>query len=174
MAKLSDWKRTTAGIAGAAALAFAASMPTPAAAEQAAAALDRHQQGVEAFNAQDAEAVADIYAEEAVLHDPQVPEPIRGRDAIRASYEQMLRSFPDAHVTMLNVHAEGDLIMYEFRFSGTNDGPIGTPDGDIPATGQPVDMQMVVFSDVNEDGRFQDTRRYYDTAEMMRQLGLDE
>ena len=173
MTKLSHWNRM-AGMAGAAALAFAVTTPVSVAADQAAAALDRHQQGVDAFNVQDAEAVADIYAEDAVLHDPQVPEPIRGREAIRESYEQMLQSFPDAEVTMLNVHAENGLIMYEFRFTGTNEGPIATPEGDIPATGQRVEMRMAVFSDVDEDGRFLDTRRYYDTMEMMQQLGLDE
>lgn len=172
MTRPSHWNRTVTGMVGA--LAFAAMMPLSAVADQATAALDRHQQGVDAFNAGDVEAVAVIYAEDAVLHDPQVPEPIQGQEAIGDSYEQMLRTFPDAQVTMLNVHAEGDLIMYEFRFTGTNDGPIATPEGDIPATGQRVEMPMAVFSYVDEDGRFVDTRRYYDTAEMMRQLGLNE
>ena len=71
---------------------------------------------------------------------------------------------------MLNVYAEGDLIMYELQFSGTNDGPIVTPEGDIPATGQRIEMPQVVVSEVDEDGRFRDTRRYYDTAEVTRQL----
>lgn len=168
------WKRTAAGWVGVAAFVYAALTPLSSAADQAATALDRHQQGVEAFNAHDAEAVAEIYTENAVLHDPQAPKPIRGRDAIRQSYEQMFRSFPDAQVTMLNRHAQGGIIMYEFQFSGTNEGRISTPEGDIPATGRPVEMLMSVFSDVDEDGRFQNTRRYYDTGEMMRQLGLDE
>lgn len=166
--------RLAACSAGAAALALVVFLPTWAAADQAASALEQHRTGVDAFNAGDAEAVAEIYTEDAVLHDPQAPEPIRGRDAIRASYEQMMRTFPDAQVTMLNVHAQGDLIMYEFRFTGTNDGPITTPAGDVPATGREVEMRMAVFSDVDEEGRFRDTRRYYDTAELMRQLGLNE
>jgi steroid delta-isomerase-like uncharacterized protein len=174
MAKRLLWNHLAAGMAGAAVLAFAVSMPIHAAADEATAALDRHQQGVEDFNSQDADSVANVYAEDAVLHDPQVPEPIRGREAIQESYEAMFRMFPDAKVTMLNRHAEGNLIMYEFRFSGTNEGPIGTPEGDIPPTGQRVEMPMAVFADVDEDGRFADARRYYDVAEMMRQLGLEE
>ena len=65
----SHCNRSRAGAAGVAALAFAALMPVSAAADPAvnpaAAALDRHQQGVEAFNAHHVEAVADIYAEDA-------------------------------------------------------------------------------------------------------------
>lgn len=170
----SHCNRSRAGAAGVAALAFAALMPVSAAADPAvnpaAAALDRHQQGVEAFNAHHVEAVADIYAEDAILRDPQAPEPIQGREAIRETYEKLFRAFPDAQVTMLNVYAEGDLIMYELQFSGTNDGPIVTPEGDIPATGQRIEMPQVVVSEVDEDGRFRDTRRYYDTAEVTRQL----
>jgi steroid delta-isomerase-like uncharacterized protein len=164
----------TASSLGAAALAVIVLTPVSAVADQSALAREQHQRGVDAFNAGDAEAVAEIYAEDAVLHDPQAPQPFRGREAIRDSYEHMLRAYPDARVTMLNVHAEDDLIMYELRFTGTNEGPIATPDGDIPATGQQVEMLMVVVSDVDEEGRFSDTRRYYDTAMMMRQLGLDQ
>ncbi len=174
MATLYHLTSIPAAAAGAAALALAALMPVSAAADRAGVALDQNQKGVDAFNAHDAEGVAEIYAEDAVLHDPQLPEPIEGREAIRETYAQMLRTFPDARVTMRNVHAEGGLIMYEFEFSGTNDGPIATPEGDVPATGRRVEMPMAVFSDVDDDGRFRDTRRYYDTAEMMRQLGEDE
>jgi steroid delta-isomerase-like uncharacterized protein len=136
-------------------------------------ALDRHEQAVRAFNAQDAGAVADLYAVEAVLHDPQQPEPIPGRDAIREAYAQMFRTFPDAQVTISNRHVEGNLMMYELRLTGTNKGPILTPDGEIPATGERIDVPGAVFADLDADGRFRDTRRYYDVATMMRQLGLD-
>jgi steroid delta-isomerase-like uncharacterized protein len=136
-------------------------------------AIERHQRAVEAFNAHDADAVADLYAAEGVLHDPQMPAPVRGRDAIRETYVQMFRTFPDIQVTILNRHVEGDRMMYELRLTGTNRGPIRTPDGDIPATGRRIDVPAAVFADLDPDGRFRDTRRYYDVAEMMRQLGLD-
>jgi steroid delta-isomerase-like uncharacterized protein len=137
-------------------------------------ALERHQQAVEAFNAHDADAVVDLYAAQAVLHDPQQPEPVRGRDAIREGYAQMFRSFPDIRVNILNRHVEGDLMMYEIRLTGTNKGPIPSPDGDIPPTGRRIDLPGAVFADLDAEGRFRETRRYYDVAEMMRQLGLDD
>jgi steroid delta-isomerase-like uncharacterized protein len=137
-------------------------------------ALDRHERAVKAFNAQDAEAVADLYATEAVLYDPQAPEPIRGRDAIRESYTQMFRTFPDIQVKILNRHVQGTRMMYELRLIGTNTGPIHTADGDIPATGQRIDVPGAVFADLDGDGRFRETRRYYDVATMMRQLGLED
>jgi steroid delta-isomerase-like uncharacterized protein len=136
-------------------------------------ALERHQHAVKAFNAQDADAVADLYAMDAVLHDPQQPEPVRGREAIRETYVQMFRTFPDIQVKILNRHVQGNLMMYELRLTGTNTGPIQTPDGEIPAAGQRIDLPAAVFADLDADGRFRETRRYYDVATMMRQLGLE-
>jgi steroid delta-isomerase-like uncharacterized protein len=142
--------------------------------QEAMTALERHDRAVTAFNAQDAEAVADLYAQEAVLHDPQQPEPIRGRAAIRGSYAQMFQTFPDIQVTILTRHVQGNQMMYELRMTGTNTAPIQAPDGEIPATGARIDLPAAVFADLDGDGRFRETRRYYDVAMMMRQLGLQE
>jgi steroid delta-isomerase-like uncharacterized protein len=116
----------------------------------------------------------DLYTPDAVLHDPQYPEPIRGREAIRSSYEQMFRSFPDIRVTIVHRHVHDDVMVYELRMTGTNRGPIGTPDGDVPATNRGMDVEGAVFADLDSSGRFRRVRRYYDNATMMRQLGLIE
>ena len=136
-------------------------------------ALERHDRAVDAFNAHDVEAVADIYARDAVLDDPPSPEPIRGRDAIRAAYAEMFRTFPDIHVACRNRHIHDGCMIYELRLTGTNDGPLATPEGELPATGRTIDLPAAVFADLDDDGRFRNVRRYYNVAEMTRQLGLD-
>jgi steroid delta-isomerase-like uncharacterized protein len=148
-------------------LASAAEAGSPAQA-----ALERHDEGVAAYNAHDLDAMMDFYAEDATLHDPLSPVPIEGHGAIRASYEAMLESFPDARVEILSRAAEGDVLIYELRFVATNDGPLATPEGDIPATGQDVDLPMTLVVDLDADGRSAESRRYFDTAAMMAQLGL--
>jgi steroid delta-isomerase-like uncharacterized protein len=135
-------------------------------------ALERHQQAVEAFNRHDAAAVAELYAMDAVLHDPQSPAPIRGREAIRQSYASMFRAFPDVRLAVEGRAALGERIIYELRLTGTNDGPLGT-DGEVPATGRPIDFTAAVVADLDAEGRFRNVRRYYDVAGMMRQLGLN-
>ncbi len=136
--------------------------------------LEKHQKAVDAFNRHDPDGVIQLYARDAVLYDPQLPEPARGRDAIREDYVSMFRSFPDIRVTIKNRHVDGNRIMYELQLTGTNRGPISTPDGEFPATGKPVDVPASVFADVNSAGEFSDVRRYYDVATMMRQLGMVE
>lgn len=136
--------------------------------------LDRHQRAVDAFNAQDSAAVSDLYAAEAVLHDPQHAEPIRGREAVRETYAEMFRIFPDAHTRIISRHVVDGRMMYELRLTGTNDGPLNTPSGEIPATGRRMDVPAAVFADLDADGRFRNVRRYYDVAAMLSQLGVVE
>lgn len=136
--------------------------------------LEKHQKAVDAFNRHDPDGVVQLYAPDAVLYDPQHREPIHGRDAIRDEYARMFRAFPDIQVSIRNRHVDGDRMMYELSLAGTNRGPISTPEGEIPPTGERVDLPAAVFADVNDSGEFRVTRRYYDAAEMMRQLGLAE
>jgi steroid delta-isomerase-like uncharacterized protein len=134
--------------------------------------LERLERAAEAFNQRDAGAVAELYAADGVVLDPQHPEPIRGRDDIRESYAQLFRGFPDATVRIQQRAFNGGRVSYELRLTGTHTGPLATPDGDVPATGRRIDLPAAVFADVDGDGRFRETRRYYDMAELMRQLGL--
>jgi steroid delta-isomerase-like uncharacterized protein len=139
-----------------------------------AAALERHQQAVEDFNAHNIDGVADYYSAEAILHDPQYPEPLHGREAIRATYEQMIESFPDMRVEIESRYATEGRIMYQLRLIGTNHGPLPSPEGELPPTGESIDVPVAVFADIDADGRFMEVRRYYDVALMMQQLGLVE
>jgi steroid delta-isomerase-like uncharacterized protein len=136
-------------------------------------AIERHDRAIAAFNAHDAATVADVYAVDAVLHDPQAPEPVRGRAAIRDAYAGLFRSFPDIHVAIENRRVVDNRMIYEIRLTGMNTGPLATPAGDVPATGRAIDVAGAVFADLDDEGRFRTVRRYYDVAGMMRQLGLD-
>jgi predicted ester cyclase len=46
-----------------------------------------------------------------------------------------------------------------------------TPAGDIPATGKPVDIPFVGLMTV-ENGKMASFRVYFDTGDLMRQLGI--
>jgi steroid delta-isomerase-like uncharacterized protein len=135
--------------------------------------VERHQRAIAAFNAQDAATVAELYAPDAVLHDPQAPEPVRGRAAVRDAYAGLFRAFPDINVAVENRRIVDNRMIYEIRLTGTNTGPMATPAGDVPATGRAIDVVGAVFADLDDAGRFRTVRRYYDVAGMMRQLGLD-
>jgi steroid delta-isomerase-like uncharacterized protein len=127
---------------------------------------------ISAANRHDPDAVAATYAEDCVVSDPRSPAPILGRAPVRAGFVADMRAFPDLRFEVLELLEKDDLGMAEMRLSGTNTGPLVTPMGELPATGKRVELNGAVFVRVDEDGLMVEEHRYFDTAAMMRQLGV--
>ena len=97
---------------------------------------DRARRVLDALNRHDLDAFVDMYAPDATVRDPQYPEPLRGREAIRRDMDDFLRGLPDIRASITSpVLEKDDTISFEARFSGTQNGPIAGPAGEIPATG---------------------------------------
>ena len=84
------------------------------------------------FNHGNLEAYLTIYAEDAVMHDYGV-EP--GLENIRQFYQGFLGAFPNGHVAIEDLIAEGDKVTCRFTFTGTHQGLLM---GGIPPTGKAV------------------------------------
>jgi steroid delta-isomerase-like uncharacterized protein len=125
-----------------------------------------------AFNRHDADAVAEGYAIDCVVHDPVYPAPLMGRKAVREDAAVFFRAFPDLRIDSLERFEKGDLGSEEFRMTGTNTGPLAEPTGEIPPTGKRIDVKGVVVIRFGAHDLISEERRYYDTATFMKQLGL--
>ena len=87
----------------------------------------------EAWNAHDADGVAAFYAEDAVLYDVGVPEPLRGRAAIRESVAGYLAAFSDFRAEDLGEPiVSGNRAAQEWKVTGTHDGELAG----LPPTGK--------------------------------------
>src|SRR4030081_1518933 len=103
----------------------------------------------EAWNAHDAEGVAAGYAEDAVLYDVGLPEPLRGRAAIRDSVAGYLAAFSDLHVADQGEPiVSGHPAAQEWKVSGTNDGELMG----MPPTGRSATTYGCGTADFGEDG----------------------
>lgn len=110
---------------------------------------------------------ASRFAPDAVFHDATLPEPITGRDAIAAMFDAIYAvGFPDANPTVERITASGDRAVIEFRFEGTNTGPLF---GHEP-TGRAVSVPMAAVYQV-EDGAIREGWLYYDAASYAAQIG---
>jgi predicted ester cyclase len=136
--------------------------------------LDNHRQSVVDFNRQDAAATAEAYAKDAVAHDPQHPEPIRGRDAARKDYEALFRSLPDIRTSITRVLIDGHHIAYHMTLRGTPEGPLAAPSGELPPTAREIELPAAVFAEANDRGRYVVVRRFYDVAALLHQVGAIE
>lgn len=127
---------------------------------------------VDAFNRHDADAFAAGYTDGATAYDPQYPEPLKGREAIRKDIADFFTAFPDVQAKVLNTVISGNSIAFEVEMSGTHKGPLITPTGTIPATNKHMKMLGGRFMRINSRGQITECNRYYDLAGIMMQLGL--
>ena len=123
----------------------------------------------EAWNAHDADGVAAGYAEDAVLYDVALPEPLRGRAAIRDSVAGYIAAFPDFHVEDLGEPiVSGNRVAQEWKVTGTNDGELMG----MPPTGKSATTFGCGTAEFGDDGLIHRAGNYWNAAALMQQLGV--
>jgi ketosteroid isomerase-like protein len=121
----------------------------------------------------DREGAAQLYAPDAVAVTPDQGE-VQGREAVMVWNQQFFDAFPDARYELVHSHESGDTAIDEGFFVGTNTGPLPTPTGDtVPATGRAVRVRACDIATV-QGGLVTSHRFYFDQADFIAQLGLDE
>jgi steroid delta-isomerase-like uncharacterized protein len=128
---------------------------------------------VEAVNRKDPSGFAALFAEDAVIHDPFFPEPTKGRPAVQALLEGVLRAFPDLNWQQVGAVIEaGDRVAFVVMVEGTNDGPLAMSGGEMPATGRQMSFETAVFWTLGSDGLITEERSYFDATGVAAQLGM--
>lgn len=109
------------------------------------------------------------YAEDAVFIDMTNPSVVvQGRDAIAGFIGAFYGgAFGDGRYELKAIAYDGHLVMQESVFMGTHTGPLG----DIPATGRTVEFPFMSSYWI-EDGEIQWGHLFYDSATLLRQLGV--
>lgn len=125
-------------------------------------------QETEAWNAHDADRVAACYADDAVLYDVGVSDPLRGRAVIRDSVASYLAAFSDFHVEVGEAIVSGNRAAQEFKVTGTNDGELMG----VPATGKSATTYGCGTAEFGEDGLIHRAGNYWNAAALMQQLGV--
>lgn len=102
-------------------------------------------QGDDAFNVRDWDAVDAVHHPDMVAHITGLAEPLYGSESHSAAMKQLLRSFPDMHVTTPYPiqFGGGDWITVVTNARGTFVGEMTLPDGTmIPPTGKAFDVEF--------------------------------
>jgi predicted ester cyclase len=76
----------------------------------------------EGFNRGDLDVVDELVSPDVVTHNPIILDAPTGPDSIRGGIEMIRRAFPDFHVEVLKLIAEGDQVASFLEMSGTNTG----------------------------------------------------
>jgi predicted ester cyclase len=128
------------------------------------------ERGTETFNAHDVNGFAAVLADDVVF---QAPGGMRGegKAACVEFYSSWFGAFPDAHVEVHDVHFAGDVAVEEGTFTGTHEGILRTPAGDVPPTGRSVAVEYIQVLRFR-DGKHVAFNLAFDRLSMLEQLGL--
>jgi steroid delta-isomerase-like uncharacterized protein len=126
-----------------------------------------------AWNAHDIDGSLAIYSDDIVWIDVGVPEPLRGKEAVRQYIQGWFSAFPDINITVKNRLVTEEQIAGELEWSGTQSGPLQLAPGApaLPPTGKKVIGKATYFVRA-KDGKAVEVHTYPDNAGLMMQLGL--
>jgi steroid delta-isomerase-like uncharacterized protein len=125
---------------------------------------------VEAWNEQDYSAIPELVSESIVVYNPTAPDGVvHGHDELEAFMRGVTAGFPDFHLTILDLLADEDRVMYEAELTMTHEGEF---EG-IPATGREVEIREMANC-YAADGRIQEYRVYFNQQDVFEQLGLTD
>jgi predicted ester cyclase len=128
------------------------------------------ERGLKAFNAHDMEALARDAAPDIEATAPGDIK-LKGPQAVKEYNTNFVRAFPDARIEAAKIHAQGATVIVEGVFTGTHDGVLKTPMGDVPATGRKVRGEFIQIFDVDR-GLIKRNNLIYDQVQLMTQLGM--
>ena len=128
------------------------------------------EKGTETFNAHDIDGFTSVLADDVVY---QAPGGIsgRGKNACAQFFAGWFETFPDAHVQVHDVHIGGDVAVEEGTFTGTHQGILHSPAGDIAPTGRAVAVDYIHVLRYR-DGKHISFNQIFDRLLMLEQLGL--
>ncbi|MBV9004463.1 MAG: nuclear transport factor 2 family protein [Solirubrobacterales bacterium] len=128
------------------------------------------ERGTDTFNAQDIDGFAEVLADDAVFTAPGGMQGA-GKAACAEFYGGWFQAFPDAHVEVHSVHFIDDVAVEEGTFTGTHDGVLYTPTGEIQPTGAAVSLDYIHVLRFR-DGKHISFNLMFDRLLMLEQLGL--
>ena len=128
-------------------------------------------QGIAAWDNHDADAFANLLADDFVWTDLTLPEPMRTKDEARQYAQAWFTAFPDMRVKETNRIVTDDAVAAELEFTGTNTGPMMMTGREIPPTGKTVLGKGAYFARI-KDGKIVQYNTHPDVAGLMMQLGF--
>ena len=122
--------------------------------------------GFELWNSGDLAASVELIADDYVLHDPAAPG-IRGHDGYKQFFTLYHTAFPDTHLGIEDLVAEGDRAVVRWTATGTHRGELQG----IPPTGKQVTVTGITIYRI-AGGKIVEQSQNWDTLGLMQQLGV--
>ena len=120
----------------------------------------------EVFSQGKFEVVDELVHDDAVGHDPALPEPVRGPGGVKELVRGYRDAFPDLNLSIDEQVSEGDLVATRWTARGTHRGELFG----IPATGKESTVTGITL-DRFKDGKIAESHTNWDTLGLLQQIG---
>jgi ketosteroid isomerase-like protein len=124
------------------------------------------------FNEHDAQALARLYSENAIMILSDPSKPLRGRREMEQLFINSFTAFPDIKLQFTAIFPSLDQVCFEFHETGTFTGPLSTTEGEVPPTGRKFDIMGAFILKLTDEGLISEDRSYFDQDLFQNQLGL--
>jgi len=122
----------------------------------------------EFWNQKNLDVLNELSSADVVAHNPvNLVNPIRGIEAYKQSSAMYFTAFPDLHVTIDDMFAEGDKVVQRWTVTATHKGELMG----VPPTGKQITWSGITISRF-ADGKSVEDWWAYDMLGMMQQLGV--
>jgi steroid delta-isomerase-like uncharacterized protein len=125
------------------------------------------------WNTRDFDRAASFVADNAECVNVAFNTTFRGPEGYREFMQSWATAFPDGRIEIKRVIADENGAAVEYTGRGTNTGPLTGPMGTIQATGRQGELALCDVLEI-ERGKIRRLRSYFDSATLMRQLGIME
>ena len=120
----------------------------------------------DSINAGDLEGFGRLLADDFIEHE-ETPGLAPTKDGVLAFFTMQQAAFPDMHMHVEDVIADGRRVAVRVRYTGTHRGEFMG----MPATGKSVDVNLIDIHMVGDDGLVHEHWGVMDALAMMQQVG---
>ena len=124
---------------------------------------------LETFNASDWDGFRALSTTDAVYNELATQRIINGPDAIIDAMQGWKTAMPDVKGTVTNSFTNGNTVTLEISWTGTQTGPMVTPDGTIPPSGKSQTTPAAWILEF-EEGKLKVSRHYFDLVTFLKQI----
>jgi predicted ester cyclase len=127
----------------------------------------------ETFEQADVDGLAAMYAARTDYRQPYSPEPLTSPAEVKAFETGMFAAFSDISLEVEWLVTNGDEGAAGVRIRATHTNAMPAPDGgEIPATNRTIELHTAEHIRLDGAGKIVEHRRYMDSGDFFRQLGL--
>ena len=122
----------------------------------------------EGWNKHNGKVLDELFADDAILHNPQDPTVPKGPQGAKTSVDTYLAAFPDLKITIEKEIADGDYVVQHLRAIGTNTGQLNG----MPPTGKKANTTGAMTTRFDSRGKIVEVWSFFDNLGLMQQLGV--